>query len=145
MKYDSNGHLQYSKVFSKSDSGTSINVMYYISGGITQYDDAHAILSGEVQYIQSSLGIAINSLIDQLVFKMDFDLNIEWASIFDYRNSSDTASNMIVYEGLIYTASYIANAYPWFFSINGTDGHYANSKVYIQIIYLNSNYAGITY
>ena len=138
MKYNSNGSLQYNKVFSKSDSGAPIDVKYYISGQITQYDDTHVIISGGVLYVQSSLGIAINSMIDQLVFKMDFDLNIKWASLFDFQYNFDTESNSLIYEGLIYTASYVGSWYPCFFSINGTDGHYTAAKVYTQTTYSNS-------
>ena len=82
MKYDSGGSLKFNKVFSKSDPNDPVSIRFYISGGIAKYDDSHVILTGAVQYSLSKLGIDIYSSIDQLVFKADYNFNIEWASLF---------------------------------------------------------------
>ena len=143
MKYDSGGNLQFNKVFSKSDSSDPVSIRFYISGEIVKYDDSHVILTGGIQYSLSKLGVHIFSSIDQLVFKADYDFNIEWASLFDYSSNVDSVSNPVIYNSLIYTASYSANSYPWFYYINGTDGHYITSKVFIYYTSSITSLAGI--
>ena len=143
MKYDSGGSLKFNKVFSKSDPNDPVSIRFYISGGIAKYDDSHVILTGAVQYSLSKLGIDIYSSIDQLVFKADYNFNIEWASLFDYSINFDPASNPVIYNSLIYTALYSANSYPWFYYINGTDGHYIASKAFIYYTSSSTSQAGI--
>ena len=59
IKYDSSGSLLMNKVFAFSKSGNPVDLKYFIWKEISQYDDSHIILTGGVQYAQSSLGLQL--------------------------------------------------------------------------------------
>ena len=80
---------------------------------------------------------------DRIMFKADFDINISWASIFNYKGNQDSTSNWVVYNSFVYTASYAAYTYPYFYYINGTDGHYMASKLFIYYTFSRTQLLGI--
>ena len=131
------------KVFAFSKSGNPVDLKYFIWKEISQYDDSHIILTGGVQYAQSSLGLSTFSTTDRIMFKADYDFNITWASIFDYKGNPDSTSNWVVYNSLIYTASYVSYVYPYFYYINGTDGHYMASNLFLYYSLSSTKSTGI--
>ena len=90
MKFDQNGNQLFTKAFSNSLSGNKMELRYFLFGGLVKYNDSSFIFNGKIAYSQSGVGYSADSYIDQIIFSADNEINIEWASIFDYKQTIDT-------------------------------------------------------
>ena len=89
MKLDSNGKTKIIKVFANSFDGNALNIKYFLPGFIYNVENSNLIFNGKVIYLPSSVGYSNDSYIDLIIFSMDYDSNLNWASIFDYKLNID--------------------------------------------------------
>ena len=92
------------------------------------------VLSGLVNYYFSSIGYSENSYIDQIVFSLSADGGTQWASVFDYNLAYDSDGKMAYYDSIVYSALFAGFSYPWFFSLNSTNGQYLQSNLFTSIV-----------
>ena len=85
-------------------------------------------MNGRVLYSDSLIGFSNSSSTDQFVFKLNQNGDIQWTTTLDFRLGYDAASEMTSYSNIVYSGMYADLNYPWFFSINGTNGKYLISN-----------------
>ena len=134
MKYDINGNLKLSKLFANSKQ-TTLNLLFLQTISITSIEDTDIAINGRI--LDSSLiNYSNNSSTDQVVFRINNNGEAVWTTVLDYQLGYDAPDVMTSYGSTIYSGMYASLLYPWFISLNGTDGSYMHSNCFT--FFLNS-------
>ena len=120
IRFDSSGEMNLLKIFSSSSQ--IAQGAFFQSSNIISFSNSGFILSGAVISSISTIGYSQNSSADQAVIKIDSSGNTVWITVLDYNLGSDFASGMTIYESTVYAGMFADYKYPWFISLNGTDG-----------------------
>ena len=138
MKYDSNGNLLLTKLFSNPNQLT-LNLSFFQIVSIISIGDADIAINGRVLSLSSPISYSNNSSTDQVVFRIDNNGNTIWTTVLDYQLGLDAADAMTSYGSIIYSWMLSSLSYPWYFSLNGVDGSYLHSNCYTFFYYKSSD------
>ena len=144
MKVDQNGNIIFIKVFANTFANNRLELKYFYPKFIYFTENSNIIFNGKVLYGLSSVSYSVDSYIDQIIFSMDYNGNMNWISVFDYRLNIDNSNNMIIYDSVIYSSTYGANYYPGFFTVNETDGTYIMSNFFTYFTQSVTDYGSKT-
>ena len=131
LKIDDRGNVIISKVFSNNiDKGGAINIKYLELTHIINDGSNNIIMNGLINKALSYIGYSDNSYIDLIVFSFDSNGNTQWTTILDNNLSYDSSGDMAIYDSIIYSTTFSGEGYPWFFSMNSTNGNYLQSNIF---------------
>ena len=129
MKYDSNGKMLFTKLFSDPNQST-FNLSFFQVVSIISIGEADIAINGRVLSLSSAISYSNNSSTDQVVFRIDNNGNTIWTTVLDYQLGYDAVDVMTSYGSIIYSWMFTSLLYPWYFSLNGEDGSYLHSNCY---------------
>ena len=125
IRFDSSGNMNLLKIFS---SNSQIDqAAFFQPSHLISFSNSGIILSGAVVSSISTIGYSQNSSTDQAVIKIDPSGNTIWTTVLDYNLGYDFADGMTIFESTVYVGMYGDIFYPWFVSLNGTDGNFLQS------------------
>ena len=141
MKFDANGNMLLTKLFANPNQAT-LNLSFLQTVSITAVGDNDIAVNGRVLSLSSSISYSNDSSTDQVVFRINQNGDIVWTTILDYMLGYDATNKMTSYGSKIYSGMYASLLYPWFFSLNGSDGSYFYSNWYTFFYYKNDDAKG---
>ena len=141
MKFDTNGNIKLSKIFT-DPSQITLRLSYLQIVSIVLIEDNDVVINGRVSSLSSSISYSNDSSIDQVVFRVNQNGESIWTTIFDYQLGYDIANKMTSFGSKIYTGMFSNLNYPWFISINGTDGRNLQSKWYSFFVNKSNDFMG---
>ena len=131
LKIDSSGNIIFKKTLSSNPGlGKAVYLNYLQAYNIVKVSSNNIVINGLVNYYFSSIGYSENSYIDQIVFSFDANGKTQWASVFDYNLNYDSDGKMAYYDSIVYSTLFAISSYPWFFSLNSTNGKYLQSNLF---------------
>ena len=141
MKFDTNGNIKLSKIFT-DPSQITLRLSYLQIVSIVLIEDNDVVINGRVSSLSSSISYSNDSSIDQVVFRVNQNGESIWTTVFDYQLGYDIANKMTSFGSKIYTGMFSNLNYPWFISINGTDGRNLQSKWYSFFVNKSNDFMG---
>ena len=131
LKVDKAGNSVFIKTLSSNTGLDQTATLKYLQiHNIVEVNSNNIVMSGLVNYYFSSIGYSENSYIDQIVFSLSANGSTRWASVFDYNLAYDSDGRMSYYDSIVYSALFAGALYPWFFSLNSTNGQYLQSNLF---------------
>ena len=123
--------LYYSpKIFSNSFGGSQIlQEKHFQANQLIRIGNNTLVVNGWVNQLMSSIGYSVDSYVDHIIISLDFNGNTVWSSIFDYNKTYESSGDMAIYNGILYS-SLFTNDYPWFLSVNSSNGKYIQSNTF---------------
>ena len=102
MKYDSNGKMLFTKLFSDPNQST-FNLSFFQVVSIISIGEADIAINGRVLSLSSAISYSNNSSTDQVVFRIDNNGNTIWTTVLDYQLGYDAVDVMTSYGSIIYS------------------------------------------
>ena len=88
------------------------------------------MIDASVDFNLSGIGYSENSYNDWIVMGLDTNINVEWASVFDYAEKYGSWGDFLLEGPLIYTGIYAGSISPTVISLDSSKGEITQIKMF---------------